>query len=65
VRERCERAPNLLLEGPGYVLYVLMDTVVDRYFPVIDTLEAKLEKIEALLALLVGRWLAADVNHPN
>ena len=46
VRERCEREPQLLLEGPGYVLYVLMDTIVDRYFPVIDMLEAELEKIE-------------------
>jgi magnesium transporter len=46
VRERCEREPELLKAGPGYVLYALMDTVVDRYFPVIDTLEEDLEKIE-------------------
>jgi magnesium transporter len=46
VRERCEREPQLLTEGPGYVLYALMDAVVDRYFPVIDTLEEELEKIE-------------------
>lgn len=47
VRERCEREPHLLAEGPGYVLYALMDTVVDRYFPVIDALEDELERIEA------------------
>jgi magnesium transporter len=46
VRERCEREPELLKAGPGYVLYALMDTIVDRYFPVIDYLEAELEKIE-------------------
>jgi len=46
VRGRCEREPKLLQEGPGYVLYALMDTVVDRYFPVIDHLEEDLEKIE-------------------
>jgi magnesium transporter len=46
VRGRCEREPKLLQEGPGYVLYALMDTVVDRYFPVIDLLEEDLEKIE-------------------
>jgi magnesium transporter len=28
------------------VLYVLMDTVVDRYFPVIDTLTHEIEEIE-------------------
>ena len=30
----------------GFVLYALMDAVVDRYFPIIDTLERQLEKIE-------------------
>lgn len=47
VRERCEREPELLNAGPGYVLYALMDTIVDRYFPVVDALEEDLEKIEA------------------
>ncbi len=47
VRERCEREPHLMKEGPGYVLYALMDAVVDRYFPVIDALEEDLETIEA------------------
>lgn len=46
VRERCEREPHLLKEGPGFVLYALMDAVVDRYFPIIDQLESELEEIE-------------------
>ena len=46
VRQRCEREPELLRQGPGFVLYALMDAVVDRYFPVIDALEVELEKIE-------------------
>jgi magnesium transporter len=46
VRTRTEREPELLKEGPGYVLYALIDTIVDRYFPVIDALEDKLEHIE-------------------
>lgn len=46
VRERCEREPELLRNGSGFVLYALMDAVVDRYFPVIDTLEDELEVIE-------------------
>ena len=36
VRARCEREPELLQHGPGYVLYALMDAAVDRYFPVLD-----------------------------
>jgi len=46
VRARCEREPELLRHGSGYVLYALMDAVVDRYFPVLDTVEAELEALE-------------------
>lgn len=46
VRERCEREPELLTHGSGFVLYALMDAVVDRYFPVIDAFEDELEVIE-------------------
>lgn len=49
VRERCEREPELLRLGSGFVLYALMDAVVDRYFPVIDDLETQLESIEERL----------------
>ena len=46
VRERCEREPHLLKQGPSFVLYALMDAVVDRYFPIVEQLEAELESIE-------------------
>src|SRR5262245_30828651 len=46
VRERCEREPELLKQGSGFVLYALMDAVADRYFPIIDMLETQLETIE-------------------
>ena len=39
VRERCEREPSLLAHGAGFVLYALMVSVVDDYFPIIDALE--------------------------
>jgi magnesium transporter len=47
VRSRCEREPELLRQGAGFVLYALMDAVVDRYFPLIDALESELEAVEA------------------
>ena len=46
VRARSEREPELLRHGSAYVLYALMDSVVDRYFPVLDMLETELEAIE-------------------
>jgi magnesium transporter len=49
VRTRAEREPELLKSGAGYVLYALMDAVVDRYFPVLDAVEMELEKVEEQL----------------
>ena len=49
VRTRSEREPELLRFGPGYVLYALMDAVVDRYFPILDNLAGELEGIEESL----------------
>ena len=46
VRERAEREAHLLRHGASFVFYALMDAVVDRYFPVIDTMEDELETIE-------------------
>lgn len=46
VRARCENEPELLRRGPGYVLYALMDAVVDRYFPLLQGVEEELERIE-------------------
>jgi magnesium transporter len=46
VRARAEREPELLRHGAGFVLYALMDAVVDRYFPVLDAVEMQLEKVE-------------------
>jgi magnesium transporter len=46
VRKRCETTPHLLRKGPGFVLYALMDFVVDHYFPIVDALEERLDTIE-------------------
>ncbi|WP_322059757.1 magnesium/cobalt transporter CorA [Paraburkholderia sp. J63] len=46
VRARCEREPELLKEGAGFVLYALMDSVVDRYSPVLEKLAGEIEDLE-------------------
>ena len=46
VRARTEREPELLKHGSGYVLYALMDAIVDRYVPALEALEAELETLE-------------------
>jgi len=49
VRERCEQEPDLLSQGSGFVLYALIDAVVDRYFPIVEKLEDELDDIEESL----------------
>ncbi|MGI8636225.1 MAG: magnesium/cobalt transporter CorA [Segetibacter sp.] len=46
VRARCENTPELLSKGPSFALYAVMDSIVDQYFPVIETLEQKLVEVE-------------------
>jgi|SRR5687768_15653744 magnesium transporter len=46
VRARAEREPHLLKHGSAFVLYALIDTVVDRYFPVLERLQDELEAVE-------------------
>ena len=46
VRARCESTPHLLAKGPGFVLYAIMDFVVDHYFPIVDDFEERLQALE-------------------
>ena len=59
------REPDLLMQGPGYVLYALMDAVVDRYFPVMDALESELEGIEERLKSRFSWGLTVAIDPPN
>ncbi|HEX2317017.1 MAG TPA: magnesium and cobalt transport protein CorA [Thermomonospora sp.] len=49
LRARCEAAPALLAKGPGFVLYALMDFLVDQYFPVVAALEEDVARLEEQL----------------
>jgi magnesium transporter len=46
VRARCEHMPDMLSKGSDFVLYSLMDYIVDNYLPVIEELETEAELIE-------------------
>ncbi|MFL9960833.1 magnesium/cobalt transporter CorA [Paraburkholderia sediminicola] len=46
VRARCEREPRLLKEGSAFVLYALLDDVVDRYFPIVEAMNTEIEALE-------------------
>jgi magnesium transporter len=46
VRTRAESTPDLLKQGPAFVVYALMDFIVDQYFPIVDALGEELEALE-------------------
>ncbi|KLK93957.1 magnesium transporter [Microvirga vignae] len=46
VRERCEASPADLSGGEDFILYALLDFIVDNYMPVVETIQAEVEQIE-------------------
>jgi len=49
LRARCESSKQLLAKGPGFVLYALMDFVVDQYFPIVEALEEQVVQLEEVI----------------
>ena len=46
VRARCEGAPKMLAMGEGFVVYSIMDFIVDHYFPILQELESEVDALE-------------------
>jgi len=46
VRARCESTPRMLKKGEDFVLYAIMDFIVDNYMPVVDAMEAEIDELE-------------------
>jgi len=53
VRSRCEHSPENFKKGEDFILYALMDFIVDRYFPIVEAIEDDIERLEE--AVLDGR----------
>lgn len=45
-RTRLVRAPGRLRRSPDFVLYTILDAVVDTYFPVLDRIDDHIERLE-------------------
>ena len=54
-----DRIPLALGHGPGFLLYTLLDLVVDGYFPLMDEIE---DEIDALEDRLLAKGSAIDIN---
>ncbi|MEO5807328.1 magnesium/cobalt transporter CorA [Devosia sp.] len=46
VRQRAESCPAVLKHGEDYILYALLDFIVDNYMPVLETVNSEVESVE-------------------
>ncbi|MBI5265270.1 MAG: magnesium/cobalt transporter CorA [Bradyrhizobium sp.] len=46
VRERCESCPKALARGEDYILYAILDFIVDNYSPVLETIHEEIDELE-------------------
>jgi len=46
VRERCEACPTILARGEDYILYAILDFIVDNYLPVVEAVQAEVDDLE-------------------
>jgi len=60
VRDRCEAAPEALSHGEDYILYSILDFVVDNYAPVLEAITDEVECIED--RVLVDSLTSTDIN---
>jgi len=60
VRQRCDDMATMMSKGPAFVLYALLDFVVDNYQPIVEAFEDRFEELEksvfddSLDRLLIG-----------
>jgi magnesium transporter len=47
VREHCEKNTKMLSKGPGFVIYALLDFIVDNYQPIVEKFEKDFNALEA------------------
>ena len=60
VRERCENSPADLSNGEDFILYAILDFIVDNYMPVIEAIHTEVEGIED--TVLTGNPTQAQVT---
>ena len=60
MRERCEAAPEALGHGEDYILYAILDFIVDNYAPVLEAITDEVECIED--RVLVNSLCPEDIN---
>jgi magnesium transporter len=60
VRERCESCPTVLSQGEDYIVYAILDFVVDNYMPVVEKIHHEVEMMED--SVLATTLALADIE---
>ena len=60
VRQHWESCPSALAKGEDFILYAILDFIVDNYMPVLEQIEAEVDAIED--RVLVKPMTAADIE---
>ncbi len=61
LRKRWQRSPTLMQTGPAYLLYELMDEVLDDYFPLLDEMDDHIDYLEDRMLQGNGRNLSGEI----
>jgi len=60
VRQHWESCPSALAKGEDFILYAILDFIVDNYMPVLETIEDEVDEIED--RVLVRPMTAVDIE---
>jgi len=63
LQQRIESTPALLRDGPDRLAYLLLDLVVDGYFPKIDELDEKIAVLEVQVFERFKRGVSSEAFH--
>ena len=61
MRERVQRAPELLARGPVYLMHQMMDASVDAYFPIVDQIDTFVDEIEERVFVKFDQGAMRDI----
>ena len=64
IRDRIRKAKGRVRKmGADYLAYVLLDTIVDNYFLVLEKMEENIARVEERLMATVGKTSSSEIHH--
>ena len=60
VRQHWESCPTALAKGEDFILYAILDFIVDNYMPVLETIEEEVDRIED--SILIKPMTAPEIE---